>query len=348
MIPEVCVCRNENKGSISSVPIHSIPPLSILLIPLFLLFHIVVVIVFLRVVITITATIIIIILKSPFVLHNLHESRGTNDPLCPQMARQMKEAADLGQKNPGNDSAVSVGSSEEDDEASISKYFDYLNDDDPKNGSVSRRKKKKKGQGSGKENNNVGGGKENNKEGKEKGGGNHNNNHSNDGKDQGKRDQSSERQSRKGEYEKDIRHIERHLSMKKTIRKKMMRDLQQAFVEDPGEFQQDPNRMAPEKKNNIDIRNLTFSKGRLSKSEHNFLDMLKDENAKEKEKKDRKGILGYKNNKNRESSKEVLKDDDSGNGSPTREPSKEEKEVVKEEKKVGFWKKLTGKGKNKR
>lgn len=136
--------------------------------------------------------------------------------------------------------------------------------------------------------------------------------------------------------------------MKKTIRKKMMRDLQQAFVEDPGEFQQDPNRMAPEKKNNIDIRNLTFSKSRLSKSEHNFLDMLKDENAKEKEKKDRKGILGYKNNKNRESSKEVLKDDDSGNGSPTREPSKEEKEVVKEEKKVGFWKKLTGKGKSKR
>lgn len=266
-----------------------------------------------------------------------------------QMARQMKEAADLGQKNPGNDSAVSVGSSEEDDEASISKYFDYLNDDDPKNGSVSRRKKKKKGQGSGKENNNQGGGgKENNKEGKEKGGGNHNNNHSNESKDQGKRDQSSERQSRKGEYEKDIRHIERHLSMKKTIRKKMMRDLQQAFVEDPGEFQQDPNRMAPEKKNNIDIRNLTFSKSRLSKSEHNFLDMLKDENAKEKEKKDRKGILGYKNNKNRESSKEVLKDDDSGNGSPTREPSKEEKEVVKEEKKVGFWKKLTGKGKSKR
>lgn len=170
--------------------------------------------------------------------------------------------------------------------------------------------------------------------------------------------QSDERASRKGEFEKDIRHIERHLSMKKTIRKKMMRDLQQAFVEDPGEFQQDPNRMAPEKKNNINIRNLTFSKGGLSKSEHNFLDMLKDENTKDK--KERKGFLGYRdliNGKNKEPTGMVTKDDDSGNGSPSREsPNKsaskddlvESKEAPKEEKKVGFWKKLTGKGKNKR
>ncbi len=33
--------------------------------------------------------------------------------------------------------------------------------------------------------------------------------------------------------ERDVRHLERHLSMKKTIRKKMMRDLRQAFVVDP-------------------------------------------------------------------------------------------------------------------
>ena len=31
--------------------------------------------------------------------------------------------------------------------------------------------------------------------------------------------------------EHDIKHIERHLSMKRTIRKKIMRDLQQAFVQ---------------------------------------------------------------------------------------------------------------------
>ena len=33
--------------------------------------------------------------------------------------------------------------------------------------------------------------------------------------------------------ERDVRHLERHLSMKKTIRKKIMRDLRQAFVDDP-------------------------------------------------------------------------------------------------------------------
>lgn len=35
----------------------------------------------------------------------------------------------------------------------------------------------------------------------------------------------------------DVKMLERHLSMKKTIRKKIMRDLQQAFVDDPNEFQ---------------------------------------------------------------------------------------------------------------
>lgn len=256
------------------------------------------------------------------------------------------------QKNPGSDSAVSVDSSE-DEGANISKYFDYLNeDDDPGTGSASRRKKKKM---QGKENQ----GKEN--YGKE----NQNQNQDDSKKKKDDNDRSSERSSRKEDFEKDIRHIERHLSMKKTIRKKMMRDLQQAFVEDPGEFQQDPNRMEPEKKNNINIRNLTISKSRLSKSEHNFLDMLKDESGKDKDKKERKGFLGYRdfmnnNNKNRDTSSGVLNDDDSGNGSPSRESlskaaskedlieAKETKEAPKEEKKIGFWKKLTGKGKSKR
>ncbi|KAK7076015.1 hypothetical protein SK128_020613 [Halocaridina rubra] len=263
-----------------------------------------------------------------------------------KIAAQMKDV-DLGQKNPGSDSAVSVGSSD-DDENNITKYFDYLNEDDPGNNSASKRKKKKKNSGKefpGKENHS---GKENMAK-------------ENLGKDQKGKDPPTEHTSRKTEYEKEMRHIERHLSMKKTIRKKMMRDLQQAFVEDPGEFHQDPARMAPEKKNNIDIRNLTFSKNRLSKSEHNFLDMLKDENAKEKDnKKDRRGFLGFNNNKNKES-KDNLKDDDSGHGSPSRDPAppppqkakskpdiREIKENPKEEKKMGFWKKLTGKGKSKR
>merc|ERR1712212_112192 len=88
-----------------------------------------------------------------------------------------------------------------------------------------------------------------------------------------KKNEDNDRISRKAEYEKEMKHIERHLSMKRTIRKKIMRDLQQAFVENPGEFHQDPNRIPPEKKNNIDLQNLTLSKKRLSKSEHNLLDM---------------------------------------------------------------------------
>ncbi|CAH1395751.1 unnamed protein product [Nezara viridula] len=35
--------------------------------------------------------------------------------------------------------------------------------------------------------------------------------------------------------EPDLKHLDRHLSMKKTIRKKIMRDLQQAFVAESGE-----------------------------------------------------------------------------------------------------------------
>jgi len=56
--------------------------------------------------------------------------------------------------------------------------------------------------------------------------------------------------------EQDIKHIERHLSMKRTIRKKIMRDLQQAFVKDPE-----------------DNNNLTNV---LGQSEPNILDMLRD------------------------------------------------------------------------
>ena len=36
--------------------------------------------------------------------------------------------------------------------------------------------------------------------------------------------------------EHDVKHLERHFSMKKTVRKKITRDLQQTFVQDPNEF----------------------------------------------------------------------------------------------------------------
>ena len=59
----------------------------------------------------------------------------------------------------------------------------------------------------------------------------------------------------------DIKHIERHLSMKRTIRKKIMRDLQQAFVKDP------TSQMEVAKDNQINV---------LGQSEPNILDMLRD------------------------------------------------------------------------
>ena len=76
-----------------------------------------------------------------------------------------------------------------------------------------------------------------------------------------------------------IRNIsERHLSMKRTIRKKIMRDLQQAFVQDPKEF----TKVTRRREINLKSLNLTGT----GQSEPNFLDMLRDS-------------------------------DDSGNGSPT-------------------------------
>jgi len=98
----------------------------------------------------------------------------------------------------------------------------------------------------------------------------------------------SERQSRKDLHysktltEHDVRHLERHLSMKRTIRKKIMRDLQQAFVQDPKEFTK------VTRKRDINMKSLNFDrKTGTGQSEPNFLDMLRDS-------------------------------DDSGNGSPTR------------------------------
>merc|ERR1719348_617189 len=70
-----------------------------------------------------------------------------------------------------------------------------------------------------------------------------------------------ERRSSKTLTEQDIKHIERHLSMKRTIRKKIMRDLQQAFVKHP------TSQIEAVKDNQINV---------LGQSEPNILDMLRD------------------------------------------------------------------------
>lgn len=70
---------------------------------------------------------------------------------------------------------------------------------------------------------------------------------------------SGGRQAGKGaaSFEDDVKHLERHLSMKKTIRKKIMRDLQQAFVADPDEFKVED--IPPEQlKAELNSRSLSF------------------------------------------------------------------------------------------
>ncbi|CAG9132822.1 hypothetical protein JYU34_016915 [Plutella xylostella] len=74
----------------------------------------------------------------------------------------------------------------------------------------------------------------------------------------------------------DVKTLERHLSMKKTIRKKIMRDLQQAFVEDPNEFKVENT--SPEKlKAELSAEAVKFGEKKSNKSEPTFLDMLRGE-----------------------------------------------------------------------
>lgn len=67
--------------------------------------------------------------------------------------------------------------------------------------------------------------------------------------------------------ERDVKHLERHLSMKKTIRKKIMRDLQQAFVDDPKDFKKKEDKLS------MDVLNFD---PKSSKNDQRFLDMLRD------------------------------------------------------------------------
>lgn len=76
----------------------------------------------------------------------------------------------------------------------------------------------------------------------------------------------------------ELKTLERHLSMKKTIRKKIMRDLQQAFVDDPNEFKVDNNQDRLKSELNLEaMRYGDTNKHRTRKSD-NFLDMLRGEN----------------------------------------------------------------------
>lgn len=82
----------------------------------------------------------------------------------------------------------------------------------------------------------------------------------------------------------DVKTLERHLSMKKTIRKKIMRDLQQAFVDDPNEFVGDPHASQTAGGNQrlrgaeLNMEALRFGgDGHHLTQSDNFLVMLRDE-----------------------------------------------------------------------
>lgn len=75
--------------------------------------------------------------------------------------------------------------------------------------------------------------------------------------------------------ERDVKHLERHLSMKKTIRKKIMRDLQQAFVEDPTEFRVEDINSHEQLIQSLSFGTPSRHAARHSSRESNFLDMLR-------------------------------------------------------------------------
>lgn len=80
-----------------------------------------------------------------------------------------------------------------------------------------------------------------------------------------KRRKKSDRKYSRTITERDVRHLDRHLSMKKTIRKKIMRDLQQAFVQDN------------ERIDNLDLNQLNFDPKKKAVTDANLLDLLKQE-----------------------------------------------------------------------
>ncbi|XP_077286677.1 uncharacterized protein LOC143911596 [Arctopsyche grandis] len=127
----------------------------------------------------------------------------------------------------------------------------------------------------------------------------------------------------------DVKTLERHLSMKKTIRKKIMRDLSQAFVEDPNEFKIEDS--TPEQlKAELSAEAMKFGEkhNRKRGEDSNFLDMLRG---------DTKGA------------KSTSKDDCEYSALGKSDPDNpEEAGAQGVGEKTSFWKRFTMKNKNKR
>lgn len=124
----------------------------------------------------------------------------------------------------------------------------------------------------------------------------------------------------------DVKMLERHLSMKKTIRKKIMRDLQQAFVDDPNEFQVE-NTNAEHMKAELKAEAIRFGENPTKKSD-NFLVMLRGGDQHQ----GRNVCTGY----------------DSYNNAQQREYDYDSPTIAARDEKQSFWKRFTMKTKSKR
>lgn len=122
----------------------------------------------------------------------------------------------------------------------------------------------------------------------------------------------------------DVKLLERHLSMKKTIRKKIMRDLQQAFVDDPNEFQVE-NTNTEHMKAELKAEAIRFGENPSKKSD-NFLVMLRGGDQ------GRNVCTGY----------------DSYNNAQQREYDYDSPAISARDEKQSFWKRFTMKTKSKR
>ena len=79
--------------------------------------------------------------------------------------------------------------------------------------------------------------------------------------------------------ERDVKHLERHLSMKKTIRKKMMRDLQQAFVDDPTKFTKSEVEANTTSEDIIEAFDFDPRSTKRERDENRFLEILRGNEA---------------------------------------------------------------------
>lgn len=153
--------------------------------------------------------------------------------------------------------------------------------------------------------------------------------------------------------ERDIRHLERHLSMKKTIRKQISRNLKQAFVDDPELVLTDPSQPITKNGSNHKVssdRTFTLTRAKVSKSEQNVLDLLKDNEP------DSGHCSADNPNSSDDDSQEQLKqrpngkysDKTSGNSRSVADNRCKQEQPYKDDGKFSFWKMFSVKNRGKR